>query len=83
MASHSRTSGDSMKINKAHFLTLVAKDAIVNQFGSAAATWPQENFWAMVSTVKSSIKDAQLPALMKRYNLASLSDYSVDKGKLL
>jgi hypothetical protein len=54
---------------------LVAKDAVVKQFGNAIANWPDNNFWTMVSSYKSNITDEQLPALMKKYKLTSLSDY--------
>ena len=61
---------------KNHFLTLVAKDAIVRTHGAATKQWPDANFWAMVSTVKSGIEESRLPKLMQTYNIAQLSDYS-------
>jgi hypothetical protein len=61
-------------MNKGHFLTIVAENAVVRDYG-ACKTWPPNNFWALVSTVKSSITDQQVPKLMKMYKVESLSDF--------
>lgn len=60
------------RMQKGHFLTLVAKDTVVKQFGPGIQHWPDNNFWAMVSSVKSTITDDHLPGLMKRYKIAEL-----------
>lgn len=54
----------------------MAQKAINNQWADAK-NWPMHNFWAMVSSIKSTIKDDQVPALMTRYKIEKLSDYSL------
>jgi hypothetical protein len=64
-------------MSKAHFLTLVAKNAVVKTHGPKTKDWPENNFWAMVSTIKSRIKDEQIPQLMHANNISVLSDYTL------
>lgn len=64
-------------MSKGHFMTLVAKNAVTNTHGPATATWPDDNFWALVSTVKFKITEDQLPQLMKSYKITELSDYKL------
>jgi len=61
-------------MDKDHFLTIVAKDAVVRTHGQAVSTWPPSNFWALISTVKSSITDEQIPQLMASYEIENLID---------
>lgn len=61
----------------AHFQVVVSKDAIAKAHGAKINNWPMNNYWAMVSSVKSSIRDDQIPALMAQYNITKLSDYSL------
>lgn len=61
-------------MDKDHFLTIVSKDAVVRTHGRACSSWPPENFWAMISTVKSNITDDQIPQLMASYNVDRLID---------
>jgi len=70
------------EINTSHFMARVAKDAILREHGQAIH-WPSHNFWAMVSTVKEAIPEEHMPALLKKYNLTNLADYSTDDGRLL
>ena len=63
-------------LDKDHFLTLVAKNAVVRTHGSATEHWPQNNFWAMISTIKSSIPDEQIPQLMASYKIDKLIGFS-------
>ena len=70
-------------ILKSHFHTIVAKEAIVKAHGAAATNWPTYTFWVMVSTVKYAIQEHHMPALLKKYNLTSLSEYEIEKGNLL
>ena len=58
-----------------HFLVVVAKDAIEKTHGAKINDWPSANYWAMVSSVKSSVRDDQIPDLMARYKITRLSDY--------
>ena len=67
-------------MDKNHFLTIVAKDAVIRTHGRAAHHWPPVNFWAMISTVKSGITDEQIPKLMSSYNIEKLIDD--DHGEL-
>jgi hypothetical protein len=60
-------------LDKDHFLTIVAKDAVVRTHGRAVARWPTANFWTLISTVKSSIKDEQIPQLMASYDIEELT----------
>jgi len=59
----------------AHFLVVVAKDSITKAHGKKINNWPPANYWAMVSTVKSSIRDEHIPQLMANYGIKQLSDY--------
>jgi len=61
-------------LDKDHFLTIVAKDAVIRTHGHAAQNWPPANLWALISTVKSSIKDEQIPQLMASYKIEKLID---------
>jgi len=63
-------------MNKAHFLTIVAKDAIARAHGNKINEWPAHNYWAMVSSVKSTIRDERIPDLMAQYQITRLSDFS-------
>lgn len=60
-----------------HFLVVVSKDAIAKAHGAKINNWPVNNYWAMVSSVKTSIREEQIPALMAQYDLTKLSDYSL------
>lgn len=60
-----------------YFLVMVAKDAVARAHGAKINDWPAHNYWAMVSSVKSTIKDEQVPILMTQYNITQLSDYSI------
>lgn len=62
-------------MTKAHFLVVVAKDAIAREWGSKINNWPTNNYWAIVSCVKYTIQDDQVPDLMARYNITKLSDF--------
>lgn len=64
-----------------HLKTLAAKDAVVRSYGAATRDWPPENFWALVSSVKSNISDDRIPKLMEIYKVKSLSDYQPEKEK--
>lgn len=66
-------------MSKAHFLVVVAKDAIVKQFGAKINSWPVNNYWAMVSCVKHGVRDEQIPALMAQYNITKLSDFPLQE----
>lgn len=59
-----------------HFLVVVAKDAVTKAYGSKISNWPPNNYWAVVSAVKQTIKEEQIPDLIAQYNIATLSDYS-------
>lgn len=61
--------------SKDHFLTLVAKDAVVRQYGGSTKDWPRETFWTVVSSVKCNITDAEVPKLMAAYKVKSLPDF--------
>lgn len=59
-----------------HFLVIVAKDTLESAYGNTyLQNWPENNYWAMVSTLKMTVKDDQIIPLMKKYNIAELSDY--------
>lgn len=58
-----------------HFLIRVAKDAVVRAHGAKINDWPANNYWAMVSSVKSTIRDDQILDLMTQYGIKRLSDY--------
>lgn len=60
-------------MDKDHFLTLVAKDVVVRTHGVPTKEWPPANLWAMISTVKCSIKEEQIPQLMHSYNVEQLT----------
>ena len=62
-------------MSKSHFLVVVAKDAIAKKYGDKINNWPVANYCAMVSSIKSSVRDDQIPTLMTKYNLTRLSDY--------
>lgn len=63
-------------MSKAHFLVIVSKDAVARAHGAKINDWPPHNYWAMVSSVKSTIRDDQVLDLMTQYSLTKLSDYS-------
>lgn len=63
-------------MSKSHFLVIVAKDAIAKTFGTKINDWPAHNYWAIVSSVKSTIRDDQILDLMNQYSITKLSDYS-------
>lgn len=62
------------KMTKGHFLTLVAKDTIVRTYGSTVRSWPDTTFWTLISTVKSSITEKQIPQLMASYKVTEFLD---------
>jgi len=64
-----------MDMNKDHFLVLVSKDIVTREYGSMINNWPPANFWAMVSTIKSTIRDEQILPLMAKYKISELSDF--------
>ena len=74
---------ESQSMCKSHFLVRVSKDAIAKEYGAQINNWPAANYWAMVSSVKCSIRDDQIPALMAKYNIAKLSDYSPQPRELV
>lgn len=57
-----------------HFITIVAKDMVVKQYGGQTKDWPPENFWATVSSYRDVIKQADLPELMKQYGITELTE---------
>ncbi len=74
---------DKAAICKSLFLTRVAKDGILNTYGADVVNWPPENFWALVSTIKSKFTDEQLSKFLTGYGLTQLSDFKPTEGQLL
>ena len=61
---------------KDHFLTCVAHNAVSKTYGPQAKSWPEHHFWQVVSSVKATIREDQVPILMKRYKINSLPGYT-------
>ena len=57
------------------FLTLIARDRLVDRFGAGTRDWPEHNWWQLVSTERLNITKEELPGLMIQYKVATLVDY--------
>jgi hypothetical protein len=55
-----------------HFLYMAAKDICIRTHGPKMKDWPEENFYAYISTVKMSITREQVPKLMKQAKVTRL-----------
>jgi hypothetical protein len=57
-----------------HFITLVAKDRVVKTFGIPVKDWPENNFWALISSYREKIEFKDITTLMNQYGISELHE---------
>ena len=60
-------------MTKEEFKCIAAADAVHNTY-PGAKTWPLNNVWALVSTIKDRISDSEVEKLKKAYNIDKFED---------